>query len=317
MSDLGMELYQRMFLCREAEEAIIRDYPSDVMKTPMHMSLGGEALAAGVCRALGPADQLVGTYRSHGIYLCRTGETDRFFGEMYGKVTGMAKGKGGSMHLSAPEQGLISTSAIVASGLPVAVGAAFANQRKGNGAVVAVFFGDGAVDEGVFWESLNAACLWNLPVLFVCEDNGLAVHTPKEVRRGYDDLPEVVARYRCGVFRDDTTDVERIHDLAAQAIRSILTDRRPAFLQLRYYRYLEHVGVFEDFKAGYRDRLAFERWKAHDPLRLQRDRLVAAGRGAHLEEVQAQVREQVRLSVARALEAPFPTASAIYEDLFA
>ena len=218
MSDLGMALYRDMFLCREAEEAICREYMSDVMKTPMHMSMGGEAIAAGICRALGVQDQLVGTYRSHAIYLCRTGETDLFFAEMYGKATGMAHGKGGSMHLSAPEAGLISTSAIVASGIPVAVGAAFANRRQGNGKVVAVFFGDGAVDEGVFWESLNAACLWKLPVLFICEDNGLAVHTPKEVRHGYSDLSEIVAQYRCSVFRDDTTDVERIHDLDIKSV---------------------------------------------------------------------------------------------------
>ena len=317
MSDLGMALYRDMFLCREAEEAICREYMSDVMKTPMHMSMGGEAIAAGICRALGVQDQLVGTYRSHAIYLCRTGETDLFFAEMYGKATGMAHGKGGSMHLSAPEAGLISTSAIVASGIPVAVGAAFANRRQGNGKVVAVFFGDGAVDEGVFWESLNAACLWKLPVLFICEDNGLAVHTPKEVRHGYSDLSEIVAQYRCSVFRDDTTDVERIHDLAGQAIRAIVTDGRPAFLHLRYYRYLEHVGVCEDFKAGYRNRAVFDRWQAHDPVHLQRDRLLARGLNTELDLLEQQVREQVKTSIQRAEAAPYPEPSDLYQDLFA
>jgi TPP-dependent pyruvate/acetoin dehydrogenase alpha subunit len=220
MSDLSWNLYRDLFLCREAEEAIIREYLSDEMKTPMHMSMGAEAIAAGVCRALGPQGQVVGTYRSHAIYLCRTGETDLFFAEMYGKASGMGHGKGGSMHLSAPDSGLIGTSAIVASGLPVAVGAAFANRQKNNGKVVAVFFGDGAVDEGVFWESVNAACLWRLPVLFVCEDNGLAVHTASSARRGYQDLPTILSQFNCKVFRDDTTDVERIHALARAAPRS-------------------------------------------------------------------------------------------------
>ncbi len=316
MPDLSLDLYRDLFLCREAEEAIVRDYMTDVMKTPMHMSMGAEAIAAGICRALGPQDQLVGTYRSHAIYLCRTQETDLFFAEMYGKATGMAKGKGGSMHLSAPEAGLISTSASVASGLPVAVGAAFANQRQGNGKVVAVFFGDGAVDEGVFWESLNAACLWKLPVLFVCEDNGLAVHTPQAQRRGYDSLPDLVSRYRCGIFQDDTTDVERIHDLASQAIRAIVTDGRPAFLHLRYYRYLEHVGVFEDFKAGYRDPAVCDRWKAMDPVALQRQRLLAHGRGAEVEALEAELRAQVAASVQKALDAPYPEPADLTQDLF-
>jgi pyruvate dehydrogenase E1 component alpha subunit len=317
MSDLGLHLYRDMFLCRHAEESIAAAYMSDVMKTPMHMSMGSEAIAAAICQALSPQDQLVGTYRSHAIYLCRTGETGRFFAEMYGKSTGMAHGKGGSMHITAPESGLISTSAIVATGLPVAVGAAFANQRKGNQKIVAVFFGDGAVDEGVFWESLNAACLWRLPVLFVCEDNGLAVHTPSPARRGFDDLPAIVERYRCSVFQDDTTDVELIHQLATQAIQSIVTEGRPAFLQLRYYRYLEHVGVFEDFKAGYRDRAEFEDWKARDPLGLQRERLLTQGRGTEVEQLETEIREQVQSSIKRAEAAPYPEATDLYQDLFA
>jgi pyruvate dehydrogenase E1 component alpha subunit len=317
MTSLGLQLYADMFLCRHTEGSIAASYLSDTMKTPMHMSMGAEAIAAGICRALGPRDQLVGTYRSHAIYLCRTGETDAFFAEMYGKAPGMARGKGGSMHITAPDAGLISTSAIVGTGIPVALGAAFANRQKGNDRVVAVFFGDGAVDEGVFWESLNAACLWQLPVLFVCEDNGLAVHTPSAARRGFDDLTAIVARYRCAVFQSETTDVEQIHQLAGQALRSIAADRRPAFLQLRYYRYLEHVGVFEDFKAGYRDRDEFLRWQAVDPVRLQRERLMAQGRSAELELLEGRIREQVQASILRAQAAPFPEPYDLHQDLFA
>jgi pyruvate dehydrogenase E1 component alpha subunit len=316
MTDLGLTLYRDMRLCREAEAAIARDYQSDIMKTPMHMSMGAEAIAAGVCRALGAEDQLVGTYRSHAIYLCRTGETDAFFAEMYGRDAGMAHGKGGSMHLTAPGSGLIGTSAIVATGLPVAVGAAFANRRLGNGRVVAAFFGDGAVDEGVFWESLNAASLWRLPVLFVCEDNGLAVHTGSAARRGFDDLPALVAQYRCRVFRDSGTDVERIHAVAGEAVRAARTVG-PAFLHLSYYRYLEHVGVFEDFQAGYRQRADFEPWLAADPLAMQRDRLLARGQGEAVAALEAQVAEQVETSIRRAQAAPFPTAAALHQDLFA
>ncbi|MBF0245558.1 MAG: hypothetical protein HQL31_09865, partial [Planctomycetes bacterium] len=168
-------------------------------------------------------------------------ETDRFLAEMYGKADGPSCGKAGSMHLFAPEHGLICTSAIVASHIPVAVGAAFANKRAGNGKVVAVFFGDGAIDEGAFWESLNMACLKELPVLFICQDNGYAVHTPAEVRHGYASISAIVEGFRCNVFASDSTDVAVIHGLALEALEAMAVNRRPCFLHLKYYRSLEHV----------------------------------------------------------------------------
>jgi len=150
-----LELYKKMCLIRKAEEAIIKNYPSDEMKTPMHMSMGEEAIVVGVCQSLGPKSQTFGTYRSHALYLATSQDTDGFFAEMYGKKTGVVKGKGGSMHLSYPEKGLMATSAVVASTIPAAVGSAYANKYLKNGKIVGIFFGDGAVDEGVFWESLN------------------------------------------------------------------------------------------------------------------------------------------------------------------
>src|ERR1700741_1934854 len=148
MKDLNLALYRKLYLIRRAEQAIRDHYMSDAMKTPMHMSTGEEAICAGVCQALRKQDQIIGTYRTHGIYLAKTGETDKFFAEMYGRESGMAKGKAGSMHLTAPEAGLICTSAIVGTTIPVAVGAAFAAREKKQDKVVAVFFGDGAIDEG-------------------------------------------------------------------------------------------------------------------------------------------------------------------------
>src|SRR3989338_4702030 len=164
---LSRELYRKLYLIRCAEERIIKHYPEDEMKTPMHMSMGQEAVAVGVCHALGPHDQIFASYRSHAAFLTRTGDLEKFFGELYGRVSGTAAGKAGSMHVSSPERGHLCSSAIVASYLPVAVGAAFANKQKDNGGVTCAFFGDGALDEGAFWESLNVACVMRLPVLFV------------------------------------------------------------------------------------------------------------------------------------------------------
>lgn len=314
---LNIELYRKMYLIRKAETAICDHYTEDEMKTPMHMSMGGEAICAGLCHALKPEDQVLGTYRSHGIYLARTMETDRFFAEMYGRATGTSNGKAGSMHLMAPADGLICTSAIVASHIPVALGAAFVNKTTNNGRTVAVFFGDGAVDEGVFWESLNFACLKKLHVLFVCEDNGYAVHVPAAERHGYASIARIVERFDCDLYESTSTDVGEIHRLATQAIERTKQQSRPAFLHLKYYRYLEHVGVFEDFKAGYRSKDEYEDWVKLDPVRLQRKKLFRFGFDKQVKALEDAIDEQVSRSIAKAKEAPFPGKQQLCEGLVA
>lgn len=316
-ASLHLELYRKMYLIRAAELLIQKHYPEDEMKTPMHMSMGEEAIVVGICHALKPEDQVLGTYRSHGVYLAKTGETDRFFAEMYGKASGCSGGKAGSMHLFSPQSGVICTSAIVGSHIPVAVGAAFANKAAGNGRVVAAFFGDGAIDEGAFWESLNMACLRRLPVVFVCQDNGYAVHVPAAERHGYRDIAAIVAQYDCTVFAGDSTDVYAIHGLAREALRAMVQEERPCFLHLKYYRYLEHVGVFEDFHAGYRPRSEFETWQSVDPLRLQRVRLASMIAEEQIREIETRVDRQVQRSREKAREAPFPEVSALGEGVFA
>src|SRR5688572_26468160 len=157
-----VEIYKTLYLIRKSEELIIKHYKEDEMKTPMHMSMGEEAIVVGIVAALQKKDQAFGAYRSHALYLAKTGDVDGFFGELYGKVTGIAHGKAGSMHLAYPARNMMLTSAVVGTTIPVAVGAALANQIQKKQRVVAAFFGDGALDEGVFWESLNFACLKKL-----------------------------------------------------------------------------------------------------------------------------------------------------------
>jgi len=317
MKQLNLALYQKLYLIRCAEDAIRKHYASDAMKTPMHMSTGGEAICAGVCHALRKDDQIIGTYRSHGIYLAKTGETDRFFAEMYGRVTGMAKGKAGSMHLTAPADGLICTSAIVGTTIPVALGAVFANRQMKKDRVVAVFFGDGAIDEGVFWESLNSACSMKLPVLFVCEDNGYAVHVPKQQRHGYRSITEVVSQFECNVFNSESTDVEAIHTLTLEAIAAMRDSGKPSFLYLKYHRYLEHVGVNEDYNQGYRDRTEHDRWLKVDPLEIQRKKLLQWFSETDLRAAEQAIDGQVAASVVRAGNAPFAGRDELFEDVLA
>lgn len=311
---LNFDLYKKLYLIRRTEEKIIEHYPENEMKTPMHLYLGGEAIAAGVCHALGQSNQVLCTYRSHGVYLANTMETKRFFGELYGRATGMAKGRGGSMHLSSPETGFLGASAIVASVIPVAVGSAFANQYQNNGKIVAVFFGDGAVEEGNFWEALNMACLLKLHVLFVCEDNGFAVHTPINQRHGYNSISRIIEQFNCSIIDIETTDVEIIHDLAQKAVSSIRQENKPMFLCTKYYRYRRHVGIEDDFESGYRTRDEFEKWVAIDPVHLQRVKLLELGISeAEIELVEKEIRVQIENDIKSAQEAPFPNREDLYE----
>lgn len=317
MNKLSLDLYRKMYRIRRAEELIIKHYHEDDMKTPMHMSMGQEAVAVGVCHALGPQGQIFGFYRSHAVFLAKTEDSDRFFGELYGKVTGTAHGKAGSMHLAAPDKGFMCASAVVASAIPLAVGAAFANKQKRNDVIACAYFGDGALEEGVFWESLNVACLMKLPVLFVCEDNGLAVHTATSARQGYKSITKIVSNFECSVLQEDTTDVEAIYTLALEAVESIRKTQSPAFLHLKCYRYLEHVGIGQDFDAGYRSEAEFVEWKSRDPLLVQRKKLLSAG---FVEEdvrnAEMLLDDQIQQSVQKAKDAPFPDAGELYRGLF-
>lgn len=317
--ELNIDLYRTLYLIRAAEIAIRKYYHEDDMKTPMHMSMGEEAIIVGACHALGANGQVFGTYRSHALYLTKTGETDRFFAEMYGKVTGVARGKAGSMHMSAPENGLLYTSAVVASTIPLAVGAAFANKVQHTGRTTAAFFGDGAMDAGVFWESLNGACLMKLPVMFVCEDNDFAVHTRRRHRQGFGSATAVATQFDCGVFSSDSTDVEEIYWLTCQALDDMRNTGRPAFLRFKWYRYLEHVGINEDFDAGYRSREEFVDWLKRDPIALQRDKLLRNGWLAAqlLTAMEEKINVQVEHSVSLAKSASFSTRDEVYSGLFA
>ena len=315
-NELNLELYRKLYLIRACEEKIIEHYFDDEMKTPMHMSMGGEAISVGICQVLKPEDHVFGTYRSHALFLAKTGDTDDFFAEMYGKDTSSLKGKGGSMHLCSPDYGFMGTSAIVASAIPVAVGCAFANKRANNGKLVATFFGDGAVDEGAFWESFNAACLMKLPILFVCEDNGLAVHTPKTARRGYNSLTDVVSEFNCIVRQQKTTDAEAIYELTSEVIEAMKNEQKPGFLRLEYCRYLEHVGVCQDFEAGYRSVQEFEEWHKVDPINLQRKKLQNLGyQTDNINRIENEIEDGVSASFSKARAASFCEVSELYKEV--
>jgi TPP-dependent pyruvate/acetoin dehydrogenase alpha subunit len=310
-----VNLYKKLYLIRASEIAIQKHYPSNDMKTPMHMSAGSEAIAAGVCEALGQDDQILCSYRSHSCYLAKTGDTDGFFAEMYGKVSGCGRGKAGSMHVSRPEFGHIMSSAIVASHIPISSGVAFANKIKNNDKICSVFFGDGALDEGVFWETLNASCVMSLPILFICEDNDFAVHTQKSQRQGYKNIDNIIKNFDCNSYAlkpSVSTDATAVFRLAKKAIKAIRTNGKPSFVRIPYYRYLEHVGINEDFHRGYRPKEEYYKWKEKDPIAIMRNRLPE-----HIVSIiEKEIDDKINASIKLAQSAEYADNTELYKDVF-
>lgn len=313
----SLDLYRALFFVRRCEEYIIKHYPEDKMRTPMHMSYGQEFVPVGVCAALEGNADVFASYRSHAAFLAQTRDSDRFFGELYGRVTGVANGKGGSMHLSAPDKGHLMSSGVVASTISVAVGAAFANKQLGTDRTAVVFFGDGAVDEGSFWESLNVASLYRLPMLFVCEDNGWAVHTPFSSHAAFSSLADVAKLFNLRFAADDSNDVERVYAIAHEARAEMMADLRPTLLHIKCCRYLEHVGIHEDWHLGYREKAERETWQSKDSIEIQRQRLLSAGYSpSELTQVENKIDANIRRSVERAARSPIPRAERLHYGVF-
>jgi len=312
-----LEIYKKLYLIRKAEELIIKHYKENEMKTPMHMSMGEEAIVVGVVAALQKRDQVFGTYRSHGLYLAKTDDTDKFFAELYGKVTGSARGRAGSMHLASPQKNMMLTSAVVGTTIPVAVGAALSNKFLKNKKIVASFFGDGAINEGVFWESLNFACIRNLPILFVCEDNNFAIHSPLSERVGFKSIRDVVSQFYCHFENSDSTDVFEIYKITSNMIKQMKKSGRPGFLHLKYYRYLEHVGVDEDFHFGYRSKKEFLKWKRIDPVSIARKYLMGARvKESDIISLEKSVDRILALSINKAQKASYPRDMELFNNIY-
>jgi len=309
MQDFGGR-YERMFYealkIRLVEERIIALYPSDRIQSPVHLSIGQEAVAVGVCAPLRKTDLLFGSYRSHAFYLAKGGALPEMFAELYGKVTGGAKGKAGSMHLTAPEVGFMGSSAVVASTIPHAVGAALAARSRGTDQVIVTVFGDGATEEGCYHESLNFAALHALPVIFVCENNGLAVHSHRHSRHAYA-IADHAASYGLDVTRcPEGWDFERVADTVGALVTQTRDRRTPAFVEIETYRYKEHVGPGDDHDAGYRDPEALRAWQARDCLVTDR---------ALVERLTPGVLAEIDAAVAFAENSPWPGRDELLADV--
>ena len=302
-------IYRRLFrtalLIRLVEERIIDLYPSDRIQSPVHLSIGQEAVAVGVCDGLRPDDIMYATYRSHGFYIAKGGSLDAMFAELYGRKGGVSGGKAGSMHLSAPEVGLLGSSAVVASTIPHAVGSALSFKRRGLSRIAVTVFGDGATEEGVYHESLNFAAVMKVPALFICEDNGLAVHSHRPVRQSYR-LPEHAATFGIASRRlEEGWDIMAVRQATLEAAERVRAGE-PFVLEIVTSRYKEHVGVGEDFHFNYRTSETVDLFKSRDPLIVD-TKLV--------EELRPEIMREIEAAVAFAEASPAPGRAELLTDV--
>jgi TPP-dependent pyruvate/acetoin dehydrogenase alpha subunit len=309
---MSERLYRALYRIRRLEEEVARVYPGDKIKSPVHLSIGQESVSVAVCAALRPDDVVFGTYRGHALYLARGGDMGQMVAELYGKATGCTGGKGGSMHLIAPEQGVMGTSAVVGTTIASAVGYAYALRYRGEGRIVASFFGDGATEEGVFAESLNFAVLKRLPVLFVCENNGYAIHTPQGRRQGTPAICERARAYGLPAELLGGNDIFLLCERAREAAARVRAGEGPWFLEVLTYRWREHVGPDEDYRLGYRSEEEAAPWVAGDPVR----RLGAMLEPSARARVEEEVEEEIAAAFAFAEASPFPEPAELYTDVF-
>ena len=304
--DVRLAWLRQMLLIRRFEERCAELYSAAKIRGFLHLYVGEEAVAVGVMSALRPDDNVVATYREHGHALARGVPASALMAEMYGRIEGCSRGRGGSMHLFDASRRFYGGNAIVGGGLPIAVGLALADHLRHDERVSVCFFGEGAVAEGEFHECLNLAALWRLPVLFLCENNLYAMGTALDRSESETNLTLKAASYEISAWSVDGMDVEAVADATERAVLSIRSGAGPCFLEARTYRFRAHSMYDPEL---YRDKAEVEEWKAHhDPLdvigaRLRADDLLDDAGRAELEtSVSAEIDEAVAFAEAGALE---------------
>ncbi len=272
-----LSMYHAMVRIRAFEERAGDLVEAGEIKTPCHLYIGQEAVAAGVCASLGSRDTVWGGHRSHGHYLAKGGDLRAVMAEIFGRATGCSGGRGGSMHLVAPEHGILGTVPIVAATVPLAVGAALAAKFQRSGAVAVAFFGDGTLEEGHVHESMNLAALYRLPVIFVCENNLYASHMHLSERRVRDRLETAGEFHGIPGVRLDGNDVLAVHEAAGGAVERARAGKGPSFLECVTFRWRGHVGPSWDIDVGVKRKGELTDWLPMDPVAQARKRLVERG----------------------------------------
>jgi len=311
-----LALYREMVRVRAFEEQVIDAFNAGLIPGSTHPCIGAEGIKAGALAALRPDDLVFATYRGHGEALIKGVDPLAMMAELMGRATGVCKGKGGSMHLSEPSVGLVSTNAIVAGHIPMAGGAALSCRFRGTGQVVLCFFGDGASCEGEFFEAMNMAMLWKVPLVFICENNGIAISVPTSKSQATPDIADRARGFGMPATIVDGNDVLAVKVAVAEGVARARAGEGPTFVECKTVRWERHSA----FSAGGSDPAEQRRaWQRVDPIPRFRKSLLAWGVAddAALDELEADVRTRARSVRDEAEQAPFPGPESIYEDIFA
>ena len=310
------EAYRRIFLIRTAEEEIAALYRKEKIMSFIHFYIGQEAVAVGVCDALAENDKVLGNHRSHGHYLAKGGDLKKMICELLGKESGSSHGKGGSMHMIDKSVNFVGSTPILGSVVPLSCGTAFEQKYKKRGTATAVFFGDGAFEEGVVYESLNLAAFFKLPLLFVVENNLFAVNSKlKDRRSDAYDVEKIVTGFGVAYGKADGNDYEDVFQKAKTLIAGARAGH-PAVLECMTYRHMAHSAPI--FEEEYREEDRLEKRQEKDPVKRMRQVLAASGvPEGGIAAIEGETKKTVADAIAFALSAPYPKKESLYTDLYA
>jgi pyruvate dehydrogenase E1 component alpha subunit len=312
-----INLFRLALTIRLFEESVKKQLQAGLIPGSVHLSIGHEGAIVGACAALDDHDYIIGTHRSHGHPIAKGSDLGRLMAELMGRVDGVCKGKGGSMHLTDHSVGVMGESGIVGGGLPLAAGAGLSAKVLGDGRVSLCFFGDGASSEGTFHESLNLAAIWKLPVVYFCENNLYGATTPARNVLSVEDIADRAQGYGIPGEVVDGQDAELVHEVVARAVARARRGEGPSLIEAKTYRYGEHAeGLM--IPISYRDEAEIARWKERDPVEILRSRLLAEGilSEADCEALAARARKSIDRAVQFAKQSPHPEASAAFEDIY-
>ncbi|MGB5756468.1 MAG: thiamine pyrophosphate-dependent dehydrogenase E1 component subunit alpha [Acidimicrobiales bacterium] len=316
-NDVLKDLHHRMVRIRHFEEAAGRLAEANRLPGFLHLYVGEEAVAAGVCVALRDEDQISSTHRGHGHLVAKGGDFKRMMAELMGKATGYCNGKGGSMHICDLDLNMLGANGIVGGGVPIAVGAGLANKYKGTDNVSVVFFGDGSTNIGAFHEAANMAAALELPVVFVCENNEYGEYTPREQTMAITDVVDRAAGYGMPGVIADGMDAVAMYEAATEAVARARAGEGPSFIEAKTYRFFNHHGV-QVMGMKYRTDEELERWKQRDPIDLLEARLPELGvlSAAEIEAVHAEVEAQIEEAIRFAEDSALPDPSTLLDDVY-
>ena len=315
--DLVLDLHRRMVRIRRFEESSGKLVETGEMPGFLHLYVGQEAVAAGVMSVLTDEDQITSTHRGHGHAIAKGAEFRPMFAELYAKTTGYCKGRGGSMHIVDMSRGMLGANAIVGGGIPIAVGAAFASQYRGDGTVAVSFFGDGATNIGAFHESVNMAAVWDLPCIFVIENNGYAEFTSQERHMRLTDIAERASSYGIPGVIVDGMDALAVREVALEAVARAKRGEGPTLIEAKTYRFFDHQGI-KGMRIPYRDPAEVEAWKSRDAIRLIETIGIERGLATaeEFERIWAEVEADIQDGIDFARNSPDPDPADILDDVY-